>query len=219
MPEQTSMTETELQPAAQDFVPAERFTIKTLEQLKVFADPLRQQIVELMLKTPKTVKQVASEIGLAPTKLYYHFNLLEELGFITVTETRIVSGIIEKQYQATSQTFAIERSLLNPGGDQGEGLETALDAMIDPIRREILHGAATGVIDMSQNAPTSRRLRITRERITMTEAEAEVFYKRLDDMIAELDQKKRDNPASDAAAYEYQILIGVYPLKPADKNS
>ncbi len=216
MPEQTSMTETEFQAQAQEFVPAERFTITTLEQLKVFADPLRQQIVELVMKTPKTVKQVAAEIGLAPTKLYYHFNLLEELGFISVTETRIVSGIIEKQYQASAETFAIQRSLLNPGSEEGGGLETALDAMIEPIRREIMEGAANGVIDMGQDAPISRRLRISRERITLTEAEAEIFYKRMDDLIAELDQKKRENPSEDRSAYEYQILIGVYPLKRAD---
>ncbi|MBE2182076.1 MAG: helix-turn-helix transcriptional regulator [Anaerolineae bacterium] len=213
------MTDTELQPTAQDFKPAERFTITTLEQLKVFADPLRQQIVELVLKTPRTVKHVASEIGLAPTKLYYHFNLLEELGFITVTETRIVSGIIEKQYQASAETFAIQRSLLNPGSEDGGGLTTALDAMIDPIRREILEGAAKGIIDMSQDAPTSRRLRISRERITMTEAEAEIFYTRMDELIAELDMKKHEKTASSEAAFEYQVLIGVYPIRSTGDNS
>ncbi len=211
------MTDTSLQPAAQDFVPAERFTITTLEQLKVFADPLRQQILELLLKTPKTVKQVAAEIGLAPTKLYYHFNLLEELGFITVTETRIVSGIIEKQYQATSETFTIERSLLNPGSEAGGGLETALDAMIDPIRMEILQGAANGVIDMSNDAPLARRLRIWRSLSLMSEAEAEKFYERLDKLVAELDIKKKagEEPEPDESAFYYQLLVSFYPVRRA----
>src|SRR5215211_5670272 len=95
--------------------PAPLHTITSLEALKVFSDPLRQQIIEALLDGAKTVKQVASELELAPTKLYYHVNLLEEHGLIQVTETRIVSGIIEKHYVAAAKEYAIERSLMTPG--------------------------------------------------------------------------------------------------------
>src|SRR5664279_480371 len=115
--------------------PAPLHTITTLDALKVFSDPLRQQIIEALLDGAKTVKQIASELELAPTKLYYHVNLLEEHGLIQVTETRIVSGIIEKHYTAAAHEYYIERSLLTPGQNSGnEGLEIAFDAMIEPIR-------------------------------------------------------------------------------------
>src|SRR5215208_994364 len=118
-----------------DEQPASVHTITSLEALKVFSDPLRQQIIEALLDGAKTVKQVAAELDLAPTKLYYHVNLLEEHGLIQVTETRIVSGIIEKHYMASAREYLIERSLLTPGQNTGgEGLEIAFDAMIEPIR-------------------------------------------------------------------------------------
>src|SRR3954467_13426431 len=95
-------------------LPAPLYTITTLEALKVFADTLRQQIIEALLDGSKTVKQIAAELELAPTKLYYHVNLLEEHGLISVSETRIVSGIIEKHYTAAAHEYYIERSLLTP---------------------------------------------------------------------------------------------------------
>src|SRR3954467_12474429 len=110
------MIETEEPPQAH---PPQLHTITTLDALKVFSDPLRQQIIEALLDDAKTVKQVAVELDLAPTKLYYHVNLLEEHGLIQVTETRIVSGIIEKHYRAAAREFAIERSLLTPGQNTG----------------------------------------------------------------------------------------------------
>ena len=39
----------------------ETHMINTLEALKVFADPLRQQIMESLQDSPKTVKQIAAE--------------------------------------------------------------------------------------------------------------------------------------------------------------
>lgn len=71
--------------------------IEDAETLRVLADPLRLRIRELMVR-PCTVKQVAAVLGIAPTKLYYHINLLEKHKLIVVVAARVVSGIIEKQY-------------------------------------------------------------------------------------------------------------------------
>ena len=49
------------------------FVINDLETLKVVADPVRNQIMEVLEKKPQNVKEVAEKLGLAPSKLYYHF--------------------------------------------------------------------------------------------------------------------------------------------------
>ena len=55
-----------------------RFHIADLETLRAIADPLRVQIMELLEGGQAlTVKQVAEKLGLAPSKLYYHFGALE----------------------------------------------------------------------------------------------------------------------------------------------
>ena len=80
---------------------ADAMKITDLESLKVLADPLRLSILEYLMK-PSTVKRIAEKLGKPPTKLYYHFNLLEQHGLIQLVDTRVVSGIIEKHYQATA---------------------------------------------------------------------------------------------------------------------
>src|ERR1700690_41540 len=141
--------------------PAPLHTITTLEALKVFSDPLRQQIIEALLDGAKTVKQIAAELDLAPTKLYYHVNLLDEHGLIQVTETRIASGIIEKHYRAAAREYPIERWLLTPGQNTGgEALEIALDAMIEPIRTDLHKSLKQGLIDTSENAVEQHKFRM-----------------------------------------------------------
>lgn len=194
--------------AGQVFQPLAELEITSLETLKVFADPLRQKIIELMMDQPRTVKQIAGELGLAPTKLYYHVNLLEEHGLIRVTDTRVVSGIIEKQYQSAARNFAIQRKLLTPGG--ADGLQTALDALIQPVREEIARGVETGVIDTSDEAPIQRKLRIWRALSRLTPEEAELFYARLEALVTEFDAKKVE--PQNVNSPQYTLVVGIYPL-------
>lgn len=195
-------------------LPAPLHTIETLEALKVFSDTLRQQIIEVLLDGQKTVKQIASELDLAPTKLYYHINLLEEHGLIKVTETRIVSGIIEKHYTAAARQYSIERSLLTPGQPtRNEALGVFLDAMIEPIRSELDASLKQGMIDVSEDAPEQRRFRMWRAMSRLNEKQAAEFYRRLNALVDEFNEFKD----GETGEQPYGLLIGIYPAAPAKK--
>ncbi len=201
-------------PAEADDRPADELTITTLETLKVFSDPLRQKIIEAVIDSARTVKQIAALLGLAPTKLYYHINLLEAHGLIRVVETRIVSGIIEKHYRASARNFAIQRTLLSPGsGGPSEGLRAALDAIFAPIRSEIEQGVTGGVIDTSNDAPAARKLRLWRAMNRMSPDDVEAFQARLEALVAEFERREPhpDPGTSAAAGPRYSLLIALYP--------
>ncbi|MBW4437200.1 MAG: helix-turn-helix domain-containing protein [Pleurocapsa minor GSE-CHR-MK-17-07R] len=208
------MTEVE-QRQAGEFQPAEQFVIGTLEQLKVFADPLRQQITETLCTAPKTVKQVAKELGLAPTKLYYHFNLLEENGFLVVTDTRIVSGIIEKQYRTAALQFSVSRALLNPALNDGYGLATLLDSILGGSQSEIISGVQDGIIQMTEDAATHTRMRLWRTLSSMTPEEATEFYGRLNALITEFGESMEDRDLGKALPNEgaYRLVAAIYPIR------
>jgi DNA-binding transcriptional ArsR family regulator len=202
-------------PKSSEGQPAQLHTITTLEALKVFSDPLRQQIIEALLDGAKTVKQIASELELAPTKLYYHVNLLEEHGLIQVTETRIVSGIIEKHYVAAAREYYIERSLLTPGQNMSdEGLAIALDAMIEPIRTDIQKSMQQGLIDTSENAPEHRKFRMWRAMSELSDADAAEFYARLEKLVDEFNGSKAEGVEN----HHYGLLIGIYPATSPRKS-
>src|SRR5689334_15395153 len=109
----------------------DELVITDLETLKVISDPLRLQIMEVVQHNSRTVKQIAAELDIAPSKLYYHINLMEEHGLIHVTDTRIVSGIIEKQYQAAARNLRVNHSLLSPNKEAREQVfSDTISAMI-----------------------------------------------------------------------------------------
>ena len=94
--------------------PPAEMLITDLEQLKAVSDPLRIQLLELMGEAPVrgwTAKELAERLATKQTKLYHHINLLEERGFISVAETRMVSGIQEKRYRVNALSFRVDRNL------------------------------------------------------------------------------------------------------------
>ncbi|MDX2161060.1 MAG: winged helix-turn-helix domain-containing protein [bacterium] len=196
------------------YPPDAAFTITSLETLKVFSDPLRQQIIEALLDAPKTVKQIASELGLVPTKLYYHVNLLEEHALIRVVDTRIVSGIIEKRYSLAARNYTISRTLLTPGQRDGDlqGLEAVLQATIERVQWEIQQGVQNGVIDTSEGAPPHRKLMIGQGRHRLTKAQAEALYTRLVEMLTEFEATPPTDETGDSDTSLFRVMFALYPL-------
>src|SRR5919199_1430804 len=94
--------------------PDDVFFITDVETLKVVADPLRLRILDVLRRGPSTVKHLATELDVPLKKLYYHVNLLETHSLIRVVGTRVISGIIEKQYQVAAHRLSVARSLLSP---------------------------------------------------------------------------------------------------------
>src|SRR5258707_12858325 len=75
------------------FQPRASLRVTTLQQLKTLSDPLRVDMLEGLLYEARTVKQIATLLGVPPTKLYYHMNALAAAGFARVVQTQVKSGI------------------------------------------------------------------------------------------------------------------------------
>lgn len=193
------------------FVPAEEFIITDLETLKVLADPLRLSIVEYLNK-PGTVKQIARKIGKPPTKLYYHFNLLEKHLLIQMVDTRIVSGIVEKHYQASAKTYRLERNLLSPSAEGfDENLDLMLSGVMGNMRGDLRESILAGVADVSDTAPPHRRVMMTQGRMMLTPQQAEAFYQRMLELLKEFDALQDDH-APDENAIPYKVTLLAHPL-------
>lgn len=84
--------------------PAEFLEIDDIEVLEVLNNPTRFRILRL-LQEPRAVRDVADSLGVPPTRLYYHFNMMEEAGVIRVVETRKAGAMLQKLYQVTAKGF------------------------------------------------------------------------------------------------------------------
>ncbi len=192
--------------------PAPSFLITNLEALKVISDPLRLRIIEVLGPTPKTVKEVAKQLGTTPTKLYYHVNLLEEHGLIQVARTNIVSGIIEKHYQPAALEFRVDRALLSIAGPDGENnAEGLLSTVLDGTKDDIHASLRAGVIETTPDAPAHRTLRMGRMYTRLTPEQAEAFSTRLLDLQKEFSGEE-DEAEEETASAVYAFTFALFPM-------
>ncbi|WP_432663895.1 helix-turn-helix domain-containing protein [Wukongibacter baidiensis] len=89
-------------------------TLTSLEEIKVFSDPYRLQILRCfdLLGEPATVKQIADEMGEVPAKVHYHVKKMEKIGILELMYTKDINGIIAKYYSPTAESFTVKNSNL-----------------------------------------------------------------------------------------------------------
>lgn len=203
------------------FTPADEFIINDLETLKVLADPLRLNIIEYLI-TPSTVKDVAAKMNKPPTKLYYHFNLLEKHKLIQMVFTRIVSGIVEKHYVASAHMYRIAPRLLAPGNvDFEEHLEVTLSGLYGDTFNDLRESIKAGVIDLSENAPNHRRLKIFQGKVYLSTERAEEFYARLNELFREFEIGKHPPHPDElltSGKQGYKLMMIWHPSSRSDQK-
>lgn len=191
--------------------PTGTFTIADLDTLRVVADPLRNQIVELLIMEPLTVKQVAERLGLAPSKLYYHIGLLEKHGIIEVAETRMVANLQEKDYRAAAHAFHIAPELLSFGTSAGRDTLTSLIiSTMDTTREDFLRTVQARTLSLEQGKSEQLRHAIlTRETARVPESRLPEFMDRLETLIKEFSAADSDDDSE--PRHNYAFTLAFYP--------
>ncbi len=198
------------------FEPQPMKIIRDLDTLRVLTDPLRMRILAALDERPRTVKEVARMLDMPPTRLYYHFNLLEKHDIIRVVETRVVSGIIEKRYWVTARNFNVDRTLFAPTAKTAsEGWDLVLTGLVDRLREDVLTLIESGVAgravqDRDEKGPI---MRMSSSLARLTPAQAREFYARLQALMDEFRGSKEGEEAE-----EYVLFLALYPL-PREKDN
>jgi DNA-binding transcriptional ArsR family regulator len=198
--------------AAQADRPAAERVISDVETLKALSDPVRLRILETMVTAADeawTVKRLAAALGVGPTKLYHHVNILEEREFIRVAGTRVVSGIIETSYRLAQLSVRLDRALLSGGGaDVQNSVHDVLAVIFDSVRDEIERGLRSGLVTGGEDDPL-RELLIRGLTMVHPDRAAEL-RERLRALIAEYDTDAPEKAAPGSVPFGY--LIALYPL-------
>lgn len=174
----------------------------------MLADPLRQQMIDLLRLEPCTVKQLAGALDVGPKKLYYHVNLLLEHDLIRVVGTRMVSGILEKQYRATAYLLILDDMLLaGPPPARDENRDAVMSTILDLTRNDIRNSVRSGLLDLGHDAPTTSSMLLEWSVGHMTAEEAGTFYQRLEALCKDFPPLRSDT--EDVRAY--RLLVTLFP--------
>lgn len=188
------------------------YQIEDLDTLRTLADPLRTQIYEILLAEPANVREVAERLGLAPSRLYYHFNLLEKVNLIKVVETRMVGNMVEKFYRAVAYNLDVAPGLLDfQKSELKETLDELLTVSLDATREDLIRSVNARLIDLEQGAVEKpRRVMVNRLTARIPDDVADEFHKRLNELLAEFGAS--DTASQDGEPLQqYALTIAYYP--------
>lgn len=161
--------------------------LTTLEEIKIYSDPYRLQILNVLNKMdrPATVKEVADKIGDVPAKVHYHMKKLERIGLVKIVSTKEINGIIAKYYEPFVGTVKIKR-----GADSDE-----------PVIKELIRSETNKLLselfdqnrdrffkNMSQDGEATSML--TNTTLYMSEDEARELFVELDKMLTPYKKKR-----------------------------
>jgi DNA-binding transcriptional ArsR family regulator len=187
------------------------FRITDLETLRAVSDPLRVQIVELLAED-LTVKQVAEKLGLAPSKLYYHFTTLEKLGLIEVAETRMVSNMVEKVYRSSADLVDVDPALFKFAKEgSNESINMVINSTIDATRDDIIRSLQARQFQLEQGVEEQpRRFIINRLISRISEQRVGEFQDRLVQLLQEF-ESENDASSRKADLQPYALTVAFYP--------
>ncbi len=169
-------------------IPRERI-IEDVSTLKALADPVRMTLLDLTMAQPErtwTARELAGIVGVLPTNIYYHLNLLERNELLQVRDTRVVNGIIEKHYGAGQRAISYVRRV-------GEGAEGPFDmaaAILDRLRDDLYFGLKKGTMQMSRDAPDAERAVVSCGFVQIPEADIAAFRDELLALVARYEGTK-----------------------------
>jgi len=183
-------------------------TLKSLEQIKVMANPLRMRLMEAFATKPMTTKQAAQILGQQPTKFYHHVDALERVGLIKLVKTKRKRGTIEKYYQTIADHFTVDRRLLEltPQAKTAiNGLQTMVSAIFEDTVTE-LNQSITDKLIKPENK--YRPAILTRSRISATADQIEKLSKKIHRLLKECASAKGKH-----GDVEYGLTLAFYPIK------
>jgi DNA-binding transcriptional ArsR family regulator len=183
-------------------IAAERM-IDDITVLKALADPIRMTLLDLTMGQPErswTARELAAEVGVLPTNIYYHLNMLERQELLVVRDTRVVNGIIEKHYGAGQRSLTFHRK----PGDSADGNRALNVTMLNRVRDEMDAGLASGAMSTGRDASDSRRMMVSMSVVKIPESEIAEFREELLRMV-----QRYETPAREG--HRFTVMAVIYP--------
>jgi predicted ArsR family transcriptional regulator len=186
----------------------ETYTLKTLEQIKIMAQPLRMQLLEAFSHEPMTTKQVAQLLKEHPTKLYHHVEALERVGIIKLVRTQRKRGTTEKYYQAVARHFTVDGTRLELATHVEETIDE-LQMMAQTMFQETLSEVRQSIADEHLRSRHKRNPAIlAHSYIYTTPEQIAKLTKKIRALLKECESVKQQQ-----GVVGYGLTVAFYPVK------
>lgn len=97
-------------------------TLAHFQNLKLLSHPQRLDILRYLMKQAATLSQLGVKFSASAAHIRHHVKILEEAGFVTLTEPPSVHNHLEKYYRATADAWVIQLAILPRAAEDGPRL-------------------------------------------------------------------------------------------------
>lgn len=189
-------------------------------QLRLLADPLRQEILTLLCREALSTAQLAERMTRPPSNLYYHVNRLRKAGLIRVVRRQQVRGAVEVFHRAVAESFTAPPALLRTGHAAQSDVVAAVETMAQGVVARFADSAARGLIggDAGRTMPmvTSLTVRTTPARMAKLRARLERCIRAFaEETAAAADAADTTMDARGDDVVEYALFDLLFPVRRA----
>lgn len=186
----------------------EELEIDDLEALRKLANPMRLRLLA-SFREPHSIAEVAHQIGVPPTRLYYHVNMLVDAGVLMIVDTRKRGAQLEKIYRVVAQSIRPATGIIQRHDvDPAVFAEVAASLVLDSARAELTASLTEHV--KSGFDPSQITGALGRTLVSLTPDQAKEWSARIQEFAVELKGDDQDN--SDAEVYGF--TYSFFPIDP-----
>ncbi len=144
---------------------------ETPAQMKAVADPVRAQILDLVLERAATVTELATALDRPKSSIAYHVDVLVDVGLLKVVRTRMVRAIEERLYGRVGRTIVI-----------GEG----------PLPHNSVQSGFLAMAQAEARVDAPAKMRSTLRHARIPEERADEFFSRVVEIAEEFTMLPRE---------------------------
>lgn len=177
-------------------------TIDTEAQLEALGSPMRMRILSAA-RNPRSVREIAEALDVPVTRLYYHVNLLHEVGFLDVVHTRKSGARLEKLYRIVGKSIVVGPDLANNAQDPAITARALAAVVLEPAVLE----AETAIIRRLAEGP-GQRIDLGRSLAVLSPDEVLAISDKIEAIVREYlaDHNESDHPEAQTYALTYTFL-------------
>ncbi len=177
-------------------------SINTEAQLEALRSPVRMRVLNATRK-PRSVREIADLLDMPVTRLYYHINLLHEVGFLDVVHTRKSGARLEKLYRVAGKSIVVGRELAENAPDPATAARALAAVVLEPALLE----AETAIIDRFGGRP-GRQIDLGRSLAVLSPDEVATISSKIERLVREhlADRNESDHPQAQTYAFTFTFL-------------
>ena len=195
-------TPSEWQPVEGAPTQPQHYELVSIAQYRQLTHPIRGRVLMALADRGGTVAEIAEQLGIKPTSLYHHFNLLLHDELIFVSHTRRVGLVVEHRYTTVARSVSLPAAIAQSASPQD--LVAINTTSFDLAKATMLHAYRRGLVGPHESTTAGFDLR----RLMLTTDERADF---LTDLRALLD---RYSERSTDGAEPFEIFYSAQPAQP-----